>query len=169
MALASSPTLVGMAEIQVLRNTGQLACLGLGSCIGLCMLDPETKVAGMAHIMLPEAYPGKPVEKPGKFADTGVIQLIRMMERAGANRSRLLVAYAGGAQVFSFGNGESRLDIGARNAAAVLVQLQGLGMRAKAFDVGGNLGRTVTFSLETGHIRVRTVSQGERLLCSLKD
>jgi chemotaxis protein CheD len=158
-----------MAEIQVLRTSGQLACLGLGSCIGLCMLDPEAKVAGMVHIMLPEAYAGKPVEKPGKFADTGVVQLIRMMERAGAIRNRLLVAYAGGAQVFSFGNGESRLDIGARNAAAVQVQLQGQGMRARAYDVGGNLGRTVTFSLETGQIRVRTVSQGEKLLCSLKD
>lgn len=169
MALVASPTLVGMAEIQIIRGSGQLACLGLGSCIGLCMLDPESKVAGMVHVMLPEAYPGKPVEKPGKFADTGVIQLIRMMERAGANRSRLTMAYAGGAQVFSFGTGESRLDIGARNSAAVLAQLQSLGMRARAFDVGGNLGRTVTFSMETGQIRVRTVSQGERLLCSLKD
>lgn len=169
MAVVVSPTLVGMAEIQILRGSGQLSCLGLGSCIGLSMLDPEAKVGGMVHIMLPEAYPGKPVEKPGKFADTGVIQLIRMMERAGANRNKLVVAYAGGAQVFSFGNGESRLDIGARNAAAVLVQLQALGMKSRAHDVGGNLGRTVTFSLETGQIRVRTVSQGEKLLCSLRD
>ncbi|MGV3615091.1 MAG: chemotaxis protein CheD [Fimbriimonas sp.] len=169
MALAASPTLVGMAELHVLRNGGQLACLGLGSCIGLCMFDPEIQVGGMVHVMLPEAYPGKPVDKPGKFADTGVLQLLRLMERAGANRNRIVVAYAGGAQVFSFGNGESRLDIGARNAVAVQAQLQALGMRPRALDVGGNLGRTVTFALDTGQIRVRTVSQGERLLCTLKD
>jgi chemotaxis protein CheD len=158
-----------MAEIAVARAGGQLTCLGLGSCIGLCMFDPESKVAGMVHVMLPEAYPGKPVEKPGKFADTGLVELIRQMERAGASRSRLVVAYAGGAQVLNFGGGESRLDIGARNSAAVAAQLQALGLRARATDIGGNLGRTVSFSVETGQIRVRTVAQGERLLCSLKD
>jgi chemotaxis protein CheD len=156
-----------MAEIRVLRHTGQLACLGLGSCIGLCLLDPEARVGGMVHVMLPESYPGKPVDKPGKFADTGVPDLIRLMERAGAQRGRLIAAYAGGAQVFSFGSGEGRLDIGIRNAAAVKAQIQALGLPCRSVDVGGNLGRTVTFTVETGQVRVRTVSQGERTLCTL--
>lgn len=163
----AAPVLVGMAEIHTLRQTGQLACLGLGSCVGVCMLDPDNRIGGMAHIMLPEAYPGKPIDKPGKFANTGVPELLKMMERMGAQRHRLLVAIAGGAQVFSFG-GESRLDIGARNSAAVREQLEQMGLRPKAIDIGGNLGRTVTMTVDNGHVRVRTVSQGERLLCELR-
>jgi len=51
----------------------------------------------------------------------------------------------------------------------VQAHLQSLGLRARAQDVGGNLGHTITFYVETGQVRVRTVAQGERLLCSLKD
>ena len=41
---------VGMADIQVVKGGGVLSCLGLGSCIGLCALDPHAQVAGMVHI-----------------------------------------------------------------------------------------------------------------------
>lgn len=168
MAVAA-PVLVGMADIHVLKGTGQFSCLGLGSCVGLCMLDPVANVGGMIHVMLPEAFANKPVDKPGKFADTGVPELLRMMERAGAVRSRLQVALAGGAQVFCFGDGgERRLDIGTRNGAAVQAQLQSLGLRPKGQDLGGNLGRTVTMTMDTGQVRVKTVSQGEKVLCSLR-
>ncbi len=168
MAIAAAPVLVGMAEIQVVRHVGQLTCLGLGSCIGLALLDPVAKVGGMVHVMLPESYAGKPVDKPGKFADTGVVELLRQLERAGASRARLVGAYAGGAQVFSFGSGEGRLDIGSRNAAAVLAQVKALGLTIRGTDTGGNLGRTVTMAVDSGEVRVRTVSMGERLLCSLR-
>ena len=67
MPAVEGAVLVGMADIQVIRGSGQLTCLGLGSCIGLCGLDVSANVAGMVHIMLPQAFQGKGVEKPGKF------------------------------------------------------------------------------------------------------
>lgn len=164
-----TPVMVTMAELQVGRRHGQFACLGLGSCIGVCALDPEAGVGGVAHIMLPESYPNSTNDKPAKFADTGVPELIRQMERSGAVRSRINVALVGGAQVLSFGSGNNRLDIGGRNGVAVQSKLAEMGIKVRAVELGGNLGRTVSMSLETGQIRVRTVSQGERLLCSLKD
>jgi chemotaxis protein CheD len=156
-----------MAEIEIVRASGTLACLGLGSCIGLCLFDPQTKVAGMAHIMLPAAHVNKPVDKLGKFADTGVGELMRQMERAGARHSRLVAAYVGGAQVFSFGTSERRLDIGLRNADAVSAHLKAQNIRVLGTDVGGNAGRTVSFAVPSGEIRVRTVAQGEKVLCHL--
>ena len=167
MVAAQSPTLVGMAEIQVARGVATLGCLGLGSCIGLCLMDHDARVGGLVHVMLPAAHPGKLVDKPGKFADTGVPELVAMMERIGARRPRMLAAYVGGAQVFNFGDSNSRLDIGARNAVAVDAQLRALGIRVVNRDVGGNFGRTVMFSLETRQVQVRTVSQGEKVLCTL--
>ena len=169
MPAVGSAVLVGMADIQVIKHTGQVGCLGLGSCIVLCGFDPVTKVAGVVHIMLPEAFADKSVDKPGKFANTGVPALIDAMVKAGAERSRIIFAMAGGAQVFKFGaNADSKLDIGARNAQAVTQILKQLGMRIVGQDTGGNNGRTISFSIDTGDYTVRTVTSGEKTLCNLK-
>jgi chemotaxis protein CheD len=167
--MTSTQLLVGMAEIHTLKGSGLFTCLGLGSCIGFCALDPHSNVAGMVHIMLPEAFLDKPVDKPGKFADTGIPALLEELERLGANRSRLVCAMAGGAQVFRFGaNVNARLDIGARNTVAVEAFIKKLGLRVIAKDVGGNSGRTLTLDSETGEVKVRSVSQQEKLLCKLR-
>lgn len=169
MSAVGSALLVGMAEIQVVKGSGQLSCLGLGSCIGLCGFDPIANVAGMVHVMLPEAFQGKGEEKPGKFADTGVPALLAAMGKLGALQSRMVFAMAGGAQVFKFSaNSESKLDIGSRNAAAVLEKLRQSGLKLIAHDTGGNVGRTVTFTVETGIYTVRTVTSGEKALCNLR-
>ncbi len=168
MAVLAS-TVVGMAEIEIIKGQGILSCLGLGSCIGLCALDAQAGVAGMAHIMLPEAFADKPVDRPGKFANTGVPALIQLLEEAGASKNRLVFAMAGGARVFKFSAGtHSRMDIGARNNIAVLESLKKLNFRLRGTETGGNLGRTLTFNVETGLIRVRTISQAERDLCNLR-
>jgi len=166
---SSTQFLVGMSEIHVAKGPAIFTCLGLGSCIGLAALDVTTDVAGMIHIMLPEAFPDKPVDKLGKFADTGIKEWLRLLERAGAQTSRMKIAYAGGAQVFKFGaNADSRLDVGARNATAVAEHLKRLGLRALAIDVGGSSGRTVTLDTVTGLMRVRTVAAGEKELVNLR-
>lgn len=168
MTTASS-VLVSMAEIHILKDRGLFSCLGLGSCIGVGMLDPTTNIGGMAHVMLPEAFPDRPTEKPGKFADTAIPELLAQLEKAGARREKLLCAIAGGAQVFKFGgDGANRLEIGRRNTEAVISHLKKLGFAPKGQEVGGTLGRTMTLCIETGVVTVRTVTQGEKKLCSLR-
>ena len=160
--------MVGMADMKVLKGEGRFTCLGLGSCIGIAALDPVTQVGGMLHVMLPEAFPGRVDEKPGKFANTGVPAFVAELERAGASRRRLRIALSGGAQVFKFGEAAGpRMEIGARNGEAVAAALKLLGLRALAQDVGGNKGRTMVMTIETGEVRVRTVSGEDKPLCSL--
>lgn len=160
---------VGIAEIAVTKEAATLVCLGLGSCIGVCAYDAASKVAGMIHIMLPEQFPGRPLEKPGKFADTGIPELLRLMRASGADPSRLQVAYAGGAQVFKFGaDTASKLDVGARNCVAVEQHVKQAGLKPLAIDVGGSSGRTLTFDTTTGEIRSRTIAGGEKILCTFR-
>lgn len=154
---------VGMAEIKIGRPGEVLSALGLGSCIGLAAYCRRTKIGGMVHIMLPAAFAGQVVDKPGKFADTGVPALLDAMKQTGAGTS-LTFAYCGGAQVFS-GTGKSGLDIGARNAEAVAALLKG--HRIQAVETGGNEGRTMTFDPETGIVTVRSVRGGTKNLCIL--
>ena len=46
---------VGMADLNVCKAPDGLTTLGLGSCIGLTLYDPVTKIGGMVHYMLPDS------------------------------------------------------------------------------------------------------------------
>ena len=167
--LVEKKSFVGMAQIQIASVPTVFTCLGLGSCIGLCVIDRSIGVAGMIHIMLPAAFKNRPVDKIGKFADTGIPEMIRLLEAAGASKSRLVAAYAGGASVFKFGTGtEGAQDIGGRNAASVRSLLESLRLPVLGVDVGGSGGRTIFFDSGTGEVRVKAVKSGENTLCVLR-
>ena len=46
---------VGMADLKVCREPDSLTTLGLGSCVGVALYDPVTKISGLAHVMLPNS------------------------------------------------------------------------------------------------------------------
>jgi chemotaxis protein CheD len=147
---------VRMGEIEVSSQTGEeLVARGLGSCIGLALIDRQSGVAGMAHIVLPEA-PTDSDPDPGKFADLAVPELISQMKRAGAAVRRLDAVLAGGARMFELGD----LDIGARNAEAVKEGLARSGVTVRAADTGGNRGRTMR--LTVGEFTVSVKEAGGR-------
>jgi chemotaxis protein CheD len=157
--------MVGMAEIKVTRSPDDvLVALGLGSCIGICAYDPLARIAGLAHIVLPES--GEQQEAPGKFANTAIPLLLQEMQKQGAELSRICVALAGGAQLFSSHTSGTRLEIGPRNAAAVRCELERRNIRIVASDVGGSSGRTVHL-FSDGRVRVKSIGQGERDLVML--
>src|SRR5579871_766398 len=157
--------MVGMAEYKVTRKSGEvLVALGLGSCIGVCAFDPTARVAGMAHVVLPQSAGHE--QSPGKFADTAIPLLIAQMVQQGASPARLRVALAGGAQLFALGGSGPRMEIGARNAAAVQEILERSRIPIIASDVGGKTGRTVHLFTD-GRVRVKTIGQGERDLITL--
>ncbi len=158
---------VGMGEIQVVRGAGNvLTALGLGSCLGVCLYDPLTRVAGMVHVVLPQSQASKAGDLPGKFADTAIPAIVQRMVEQGASASRLKAAIAGGAQLFQFGVSNS-LDVGARNAEAVVKALREAGIPLQAKDVGGSAGRTLRLISDNGLIVVRTIGGAERELAVL--
>jgi chemotaxis protein CheD len=129
---------VRMGELAVSGTVGdELVAIGLGSCIGLALVDRAANVAGLAHIVLPESQ-GK-AEPKAKFADLAVPDLIERVLAAGGVRRRLDAVLIGGARMFAVG---ASLDIGARNAEAVRAVLEAEGIRIQAEEIGGNRGRT---------------------------
>lgn len=157
--------MVGMAEVKVSRSQEDvLIALGLGSCIGVCAYDVKARVAGMAHIVLPDSAGFD--ASPSKFADTAIPHLLEMMIHRGAAANRIRVAIVGGAQLFAFHGSGPRLDIGPRNTTAVKAVLEQCGLELAAVDVGGTAGRSVHMSGD-GRVRVRTIGKGERELASL--
>jgi chemotaxis protein CheD len=145
-----------MGELVVSANrTDELVALGLGSCIGLVIVDRSAGVAGLAHIVLPES--GDKVDQPGKYADTGVPELIAQMRRAGAVDRRFETAIVGGARMFEMSGGG--LDIGTRNEQAVRAALARAGVPVRAAQTGGNQGRTVRIAVGEGLVTVRAARQ----------
>ena len=43
---------VGISDLNVVKAPDVLVTYALGSCVGICLYDPVSKVAGLSHIML---------------------------------------------------------------------------------------------------------------------
>ncbi|WZL74868.1 chemotaxis protein CheD [Clostridiaceae bacterium 35-E11] len=151
---------VGMADLNVTKKEGILTTLGLGSCVGVTLYDPITKVAGLVHVMLPSSKSIRNRNNPAKFADTGVTLLLEKVVQLGANKERLVCKLAGGAQMFSFANKNDIMKIGERNVIATKEILKELKIPIVAEDTGGNFGRTIELYSNTGVLFVKTIGHG---------
>lgn len=157
---------VGMADLKTCVSPNGVTTLGLGSCVGIALRDPANKVGGLAHIMLPDSTAIKNSQQNiAKFADTGIEELVRQMEQLGARRSRIVAKIAGGATMFSFQGGTSKVgQVGERNVEAVKAKLKELKIPILAQDTGANYGRTVIFYPESGEFHIRAVGKTETII-----
>ncbi|MFQ9933457.1 MAG: chemotaxis protein CheD [Lachnospiraceae bacterium] len=151
---------VGMADLKVCQYPDSLTTLGLGSCVGVALYDSRTKVTGLAHIMLPDSTAIKNNSNIAKFADTGIVETVRLMEKLGASKSRLVAKIAGGANMFHFANETNKaLRVGDNNVAAVKKKLGEMGIPIIAEDTGCNYGRTVVINSEDGMFTIKSVGK----------
>lgn len=157
---------VGMADLKTCVAPNGMTTLGLGSCVGIAIRDPMTKIGGLAHVMLPDSTAIKNgYMNVAKFADTGIVELVAKMEKQGAQRSRMVAKIAGGATMFSFQNGSSTIgQVGQRNVEATKAKLKELNIPIVAEDTGENYGRTVIFYPETGNFHIRAVGKEETII-----
>ncbi|MCR5098147.1 MAG: chemotaxis protein CheD [Lachnospiraceae bacterium] len=156
---------VGMADLKVCKAPDNLTTIGLGSCIGIAIWDPSTKITGLAHIMLPDSTTIRNNSNIAKFADTGIQKLYDDMIKMGANKSRMVAKIAGGAKMFEISGGNaSGINIGEKNAAASKAKLKQLGIPLKAEDCGLNYGRTVEIYSEDGKYLIKAVGKAEKAI-----
>lgn len=150
---------VGMADLKVGKAPDALTTLGLGSCVGVAIRDPNTKIGGLAHVMLPDSTKIQNNTNIPKFADTGTKELVKQLVAAGANKTRLVAKIAGGAQMFAFQSQNDLTSVGERNVASVKKTLKELNIPILSEDTGLNYGRTVEFYPETGDYLIKSVGK----------
>ncbi len=153
---------VGMGEIVTTSSPNVLSSLGLGSCIALVLYDPVEKIAGMAHIMLPDSSMRSKScnnTKPGKYADNAVDALINELDSKGASRKRIKAKVAGGSKMFSF-EISALLSIGEQNVKKVLDLLDSHSIPLEGCDTGGSRGRSVRFNILECILEVKIIGQG---------
>lgn len=142
---------VNIADYAVATDGETLVAYGLGSCVGIGLIDPESGVAALAHTMLPSEGSNSAAPR-GKFVDTAVAEMLREMVEAGASYGRVDGWLVGGAQIFSLSDLGLPQEVGQRTVEAAREELRGLGIPIVADATGGNDGRTVEFDTATGRV-----------------
>ncbi|MFC5530819.1 chemotaxis protein CheD [Cohnella yongneupensis] len=148
---------VGIGDWKSSDNVAEtVVTYALATCVAVTAYCPVRKAAGMIHILLPAPHTkSDELQRPSRFATTGVPLLIRhMKERYGCKNETLVVNVYGGATSMKRRN---PFMIGDRNVEQVQQELRKIGITPRCTDVGGGISRTLEMSVATGEIRLKTL------------
>jgi len=157
--MTPTPLVVGIGDCKVTDNPESvLVTYALGSCVAVMIHDPVAQVGGLLHFMLPESGidKEKAQSRPFMFADTGIPMLFHSAYSKGAEKRRLTVSVAGGAQMM---DEEGVFNIGKRNCLAMRKIFWKAGVILKAEDVGGTMSRTVRLEVGTGRVSLHNAGE----------
>ncbi len=155
---------VGLGEQAVSRNSEDvLVAYGLGSCMGVVMVDPVSHLSALLHAVLPRAAVGivRGESTPFKYVESGIENLLASLIKSGANQSRLVVRLVGGANMLMASDVTRSFDIGTRNIEAARSTLSRLKSPVAAAEVGGHTGRTLRVYVANGRVTVRVIGEKE--------
>jgi chemotaxis protein CheD len=152
----AAPDLGGRAQVYL--HAGQIAVASeptaittvLGSCVAVCLHDPDARVGGMNHFLLPHQVER---ERSPRFGSCAVPALIEAVVRAGASRGALVAKVFGGASVL--GALRSGRNLGGENVQLALRLLEEERIPILDRDVGGTRGRKVVLLADEGTAWVR--------------
>jgi len=137
-----------------------LVTVGLGSCVGIALFAPETRVGALAHVLLPNVNLSAAPALPGKYPATAVPAMVRRLRELGA-RGIIEARLVGGASMFVPLLAQGALSLGTRNIAAARAACAAAGIPVVGEDTGGTHGRSVYFDIAAGVVLVRSIRQGD--------
>ena len=154
---------VRVADFAVAKGNDVISTIGLGSCVAIVIYDRQTRVGGMAHVLLPSEGLSRDKDNRAKFPGTAVPLLLEEMRKLGA-RGPFTAKIAGGASMFGALIPAGGINMGERNVVSSRQALSEAGIPLAAQDVGGDYGRSVYFHLDDGRVLVRSLKSGDRAL-----
>ena len=157
-------TFVKVAHHAVGGREDVLVTLGLGSCVAIVLQDPQARVGGLAHVLLPEPALARDRSNPSKFAATAVPLLMEELRALGGRSSRFEARLVGGASMFTSLMVPGSLNMGERNVRAAREALRQAGIPILGEAVGGDFGRSVRFTVGEGRTLVTSVGRPDVLL-----
>jgi len=133
-------------------TTGATYSTVLGSCVSICLWDPNTGAGGINHFLLPDQV-SNGLSSP-RYGNVALRTLLGQLDQAGIPVSSLRAKIFGGASVL--GSGARLPDaLGGRNVELARVLLGLAGIPIVAEDVGGEHGRKLIFRTTDGAAWVR--------------
>jgi chemotaxis protein CheD len=128
----------------------------LGSCVAVCLRDPQKRIGGMNHFLLPSdgASNISSVSDSARYGVYAMELLINQMLKLGADRRRLEAKIFGGGNVLK---GFTGFNVGERNAEFTLEYLSAEHIPVLASDLLDVYPRKVYFSPNSGIVNVRKI------------
>jgi chemotaxis protein CheD len=151
---------VKVADLRSGLGNDTLVTVGLGSCVAIMLHDPEARVGGLAHILLPSPALSRRDSNPAKVPQTAIPRLMELMLAEGAKPQRITARLAGGASMFAALAPPGTIHMGERNLVAARQVLTTHGVPLVGESVGGDFGRTVRLRVCDGRVEVSTVAHG---------
>lgn len=145
---------VPIGKLEVINTKCNLTATAIGSCLVITLYDTRHRIGAMAHAMLP-SYPrtADAELKDATYINNAIDEMLRRMYSNGSKKEDLEVKLVGGANMF----GIVSSDIGKENVISAKKKLEKEGIKIVGECVGGSMGRSVEFSVETGIVTVRTI------------
>lgn len=154
---------VGISDYKITTPPNQLVTIGLGSCVGIALYAPKSKIGALSHIMLPDSTSFTDTTKWPKFANLALPKIVEEL-KAQTKETNILAKIAGGASMFAFTSESATLQIGQRNIDSVKATLEELKIPIVSEHVGGKMGRSMFVDLHSFDVKVRMVNREEFIL-----
>jgi chemotaxis protein CheD len=143
---------MGKTAVARYKEADHLTSTGIGSCLVITLYDPKLKLGSIAHPMLSPESRRSTTEHDTIYIDTAIEDMLEKLLLRGAHRERLEAKIVGAANMFA----AFRSDVPGKNVASAKEKLKQEGIGLAGQCVGGSIGRSVEFALDTGIMTVRT-------------
>ena len=126
----------------------------LGSCLAVTLWHPTRKLGGMCHFLLPtrQRKPGEPLD--GRYGDEALEAMVALLRAVRTEPSEYQAHLYGGADTMPEGT-SLKFNVGERNIEQGFSLVDRYGFEISGVDVGEDVPRTVTLTLETGLVDMR--------------
>ncbi len=153
-------------DFYVTSRPDQFLTTILGSCVAVCMRDPQAGCGGMNHFLLPEGDEQHP-EFPSlalRYGSYSIERLVNAIISRGGKRERIEAKVFGGANVLA----QSNL-VGSRNVDFIEHHFAREGLRIAAADLRGTTARKLRYYPVSGRAQVAEVRDSDGVAAFLAE
>jgi chemotaxis protein CheD len=162
--MSGGEVVVRVADLRAGHGSDVLVTVGLGSCVAILLHDPQARVGGLAHVLLPSPALARKDTNPAKFPQTALPRLLELMGQHGSSTRRVTARLVGGASMFSGLAQPGTIQMGERNVVACRQVLYDHGLALTGQATGGDFGRTVKLWVSDGRVQITSVAHGLQTL-----
>lgn len=139
-------------KLHASNDAAEVLTTVLGSCVAACLHDPQARVGGMNHFLLPGDLSGA---TPGESYGVNAMELlINNLLKMGAQRDQLVAKVFGAANMLG-----SSSPVGVKNAKFIREFLGNEGIPIVAESLGGNQARRIRFWPVEGTARQKLMEE----------
>ena len=136
----------------------------LGSCVAVCLYDPENKIGGMNHILMPFNPDINKYDASARYGINAMELLINAIMRLGGNRKKMVAKTFGGANLLMAVSQDNAM--GVRNVEFVVNFLRAEKIKILSRDFGGHDSRKIFFHIATGEVFLKRVPSMKSLVAA---